>query len=192
MNWKSVCGWLFVCLFVILTMFGMRTAVAFWSSLAVTGLIACLYHWWGKEALRSLREKPAPAPPRPQPRVRRSSHRRTSARTTRQSPTPHLRRAHPHTYLTGPRDDPKKIIRWLGPIHVGGSPLTDRFQLERVGTGSRWIGAHCWHIYRWLRCKIRDKHCWKQTGNIGWVDYETGRRTGTFVCRICGKKECRR
>ena len=194
MNWKSGCGWfLAVYLFVavILTAFGVQPAVAIWLCLAITGLLAYLYHWWGKEALRSPREKPAPAPLQSQPRVRRSSRRRTSARTTRQSPRSHTRRGHWHDYWTGPRDDPEKrtkIKRWVDSIHVGGFrelTLASRFKLEWIGTGSR-------HIYRWLQCKIRDKHYWQQVGNIGWVDYETGRRTGAFVCCICGKEEFRR
>ena len=36
------------------------------------------------------------------------------------SPAPHIRRAHWHTYLTGPRDgDQERIIKWLPPIPVG-------------------------------------------------------------------------
>ena len=63
--------------------------------------------------------------------------------------------------------------------------VTGRFKLE-------WIGQAGRHIFRWLRCKIRDKHYWQQAGIIGWVNWETGRQTGTFVCRICGKVEVRR
>ncbi|MDE2706685.1 MAG: hypothetical protein OXI35_16585 [Gemmatimonadota bacterium] len=61
---------------------------------------------------------------------------------------------------------------------------TGRFKLEWFGIGSR-------HVFRWLRCKIRNKHYWKQSG-IGWMDFETGRQTGTFVCDVFGKVVVRR
>jgi hypothetical protein len=39
---------------------------------------------------------------------------------THASPRPHVRRAHWHTYLTGPRDrQQKRVLRWLPPIPVG-------------------------------------------------------------------------
>ena len=194
MNWKSGCGWFFaVYLFVavILTAFGVQPAVAVWACLAITVLLTGLYHWLRKAVRPSLREEPPSA-------HLRSSRRRTSAK--RQGPRPHRRRGHPHSYWIGPRDDParrKKVKRWVDTIHVGGSHeldyanrtpsliLAGLSKLEWLGTGSR-------HIYRWLRCKIRDKHYWQQVGTSGGMDYETGRRLGTFVCRICGKWEFRR
>lgn len=57
--------------------------------------------------------------------------------------------------------------------------LSGRLRLEWIGSGVR-------HIYRWFRCKVRDKHLYHLNG-IGWVDINTGRQRGTFVCNICGK-----
>jgi hypothetical protein len=42
---------------------------------------------------------------------------------THASPRPHVRRAHWHTYWTGPRKDPEKrkpILKWLSPVLIGG------------------------------------------------------------------------
>ncbi|UFS99122.1 hypothetical protein [Nocardia huaxiensis] len=39
---------------------------------------------------------------------------------------PHLRRAHWHTYWTGPRDNPTPVIRWLHPIVVHKEAKQDR------------------------------------------------------------------
>ena len=57
--------------------------------------------------------------------------------------------------------------------------LFGRFRLE-------WIGVSILHIFRWLRCKVRNKHRYVQEG-IGWIDFNTGYRRGTFVCAVCGK-----
>lgn len=57
--------------------------------------------------------------------------------------------------------------------------VTGRFKLEWLGTGIR-------HIYRWLRCKIRDKHHYRQHG-FGRLDWDTGDEHATFVCYVCGK-----
>lgn len=57
--------------------------------------------------------------------------------------------------------------------------VTGRFKLE-------WIGIFLRHVGRWLRCKLRDRHRYYQEG-IGWLDFNTGHRSGTFVCRVCGK-----
>ena len=57
--------------------------------------------------------------------------------------------------------------------------VTGRFPLK-------WIGVSIRHICRWLRCKIRDKHRYFQDG-IGWIDFNSGRHTGTFRCDVCGK-----
>ena len=57
--------------------------------------------------------------------------------------------------------------------------ITGKFKLE-------WIAYAARHIFRWLRCKIRDKHYWQQEG-IGWMDLRTGARSGTFVCSVCRK-----
>ena len=57
--------------------------------------------------------------------------------------------------------------------------LTGRFKLEWIGVGVR-------HVFRWMRCKLRNKHRYFQDG-IGWINFETGRHTGTFVCDVCGK-----
>lgn len=40
------------------------------------------------------------------------------------SPRPHIRRAHWHTYLTGPRDRPQKpVLKWLPPVPVGAGEI---------------------------------------------------------------------
>ena len=57
--------------------------------------------------------------------------------------------------------------------------ITGRLKLEWIGVGIR-------QIFRWLRCKVRNKHRYFQDG-IGWMDINTGRRTGTFRCDVCGK-----
>lgn len=42
----------------------------------------------------------------------------------RSSPRPHIRRAHWHTYLTGPRDRPQKaVLKWLPPVPVGAGEI---------------------------------------------------------------------
>ena len=57
--------------------------------------------------------------------------------------------------------------------------MTNRFKLPWIGHGAR-------HIYRWLRCKIRDEHYYSLDG-IGWTDLNTGRSRGTYVCAVCSK-----
>lgn len=43
---------------------------------------------------------------------------------THTSPRPHIRRAHWHTYLTGPRDRPQKpVLKWLPPVPVGAGEI---------------------------------------------------------------------
>jgi hypothetical protein len=45
---------------------------------------------------------------------------------THASPRPHVRRAHWHSYWTGPRDDPKKqaiVLKWIHPLLVGGDKI---------------------------------------------------------------------
>ena len=51
-----------------------------------------------------------------------------------------------------------------------------------------WIGKGIRHIFRWLRCKTRDKHLYQIDGIIGWLDPRTGITRGRFVCTICGKR----
>ena len=59
---------------------------------------------------------------------------------------------------------------------------TGRFKLEWIGTGSR-------HVFRWLRCKVRDKHHWQpQYGVHVSINGEPKRPT---VCLICGKRGTR-
>ena len=50
----------------------------------------------------------------------------------------------------------------------------------------KWISLGTRHIYRWLRCKIRDKHYYYLDG-VGWTDLNTGRSRGTYVCAVCSK-----
>lgn len=81
-------------------------------------------------------------------------------------------------------------------MHVGGSRELDYANrtpsLILAGLSKlEWLGTGIRHVYRWLRCKIRDKHDWPHAGTIGGMDYETGRRLGAFVCHICGKEEFR-
>ena len=43
---------------------------------------------------------------------------------THASPRPHIRRAHWHTYLTGPRSKPQKpVLKWLPPVPVGAGEI---------------------------------------------------------------------
>ena len=49
-----------------------------------------------------------------------------------------------------------------------------------------WIGRVVRHIFRWLRCKVRNKHRYFLDG-IGHMDIQTGRISGTYVCEICGR-----
>lgn len=44
---------------------------------------------------------------------------------THGSPRPHIRRAHWHTFLTGPRTDPLRVLRWLPPIAVNVENVGD-------------------------------------------------------------------
>ena len=47
-----------------------------------------------------------------------------SAEGTHASPRPHVRRAHWHSYWTGPKDGKRKVIlKWLPPILVGGDEI---------------------------------------------------------------------
>lgn len=54
---------------------------------------------------------------------------------THASPRPHVRRAHWHTFWTGPREDPQKrkpILKWLSPILVGGDSKDMPVTIRRV------------------------------------------------------------
>lgn len=53
---------------------------------------------------------------------------------THAGPRPHVRRAHWHTYLVGPRTDQRRELRWLPPIPVamGNSPTPDRPTIREV------------------------------------------------------------
>ncbi len=43
---------------------------------------------------------------------------------THASPRPHIRRAHWHTYLTGPRSKPQKpVLKWLPPVPIGAGEI---------------------------------------------------------------------
>ena len=82
-----------------------------------------------------------------------------------------------------PNSDAGKLIALL---IVAGFLLvmTGRFKLEWISHGTR-------HIYRWLRCKIRNRHHYHLDG-IGWMDLNTGRSHGTYVCGVCNKVQVER
>jgi hypothetical protein len=46
------------------------------------------------------------------------AYNRTHTSSTHGSPSPHIRRAHWHTYLTGPRTNPVPILKWIPPIPI--------------------------------------------------------------------------
>ena len=49
-----------------------------------------------------------------------------------------------------------------------------------------WVAAATVHIYRWLRCKIRDRHHWVMRGqNI--EEFHSGIVGQIQYCEICGK-----
>jgi hypothetical protein len=41
---------------------------------------------------------------------------------THARPRGHIRRAHWHTYLTGPKDNPTRVLRWISPVFVNLAP----------------------------------------------------------------------
>ena len=79
-----------------------------------------------------------------------------------------------------PQSDVGKI---LGLLIIGWVALvaTGRFKLE-------WIGLFVRQVFRWCRCKIRDKHDYSSMTLLDERGH--GRRWGT--CRICGKEYERR
>ena len=77
-----------------------------------------------------------------------------------------------------PKSDVGKIL-WL--LIIGGFALVlaGRFKLK-------WIGSGVKHIFRWLRCKTRNKHVLEFYG-LGRYDLNTGLPSGAARCSICGK-----
>ena len=44
----------------------------------------------------------------------------TSSGNTHASPRPHIRRAHYHTFLTGPKDGERsRVVHWIPPLPIG-------------------------------------------------------------------------
>ena len=72
----------------------------------------------------------------------------------------------------------------LGLVIVGFFILvvTGKFPLEWIGRGTR-------HIYRWLRCKIMDRHYYIMTNQGRPVVFEDGSSGILRECRICGKDD---
>lgn len=58
---------------------------------------------------------------------------------------------------------------------------TGRFKLE-------WIGKGAQHIYRWLRCKVSDRHYFKAINPFAALNGLDHQR---LRCKICGKTEVR-
>lgn len=57
---------------------------------------------------------------------RRSEEEPVALRGSHASPRPHIRRAHWHTYLTGPRQgEQERVLRWLPPLPVNVEDLDD-------------------------------------------------------------------
>ena len=78
-----------------------------------------------------------------------------------------------------PKSDVGKIL-WL--LIIGGFALVlaGRFKLE-------WICSGVKHIFRWLRCKVRDKHHFDHTVKRTNVLDFFGPYVRRSECRICGK-----
>ena len=72
------------------------------------------------------------------------------------------------------------IVLW-GIYGIYRLMLAGRIKIE-------WFGTGCRHIFRWLRCKIRDKHYWEAPLYFSTSAPSPRCRT----CRICGKVEVRR
>ena len=49
-----------------------------------------------------------------------------------------------------------------------------------------WLGTSIRHIFRWLRCKVRNKHRYFLDG-IGLISLNAGIPRGWYVCDVCGK-----
>ena len=76
-----------------------------------------------------------------------------------------------------PASDVGKLL-WLVIVGWFSLVLTGRFRLEWIGRGTR-------HVYRWLRCKIADKH---YVGYVGVVNQDDSCVRRFSQCRICGKR----
>ena len=64
---------------------------------------------------------------------------------------------------------------------------TGRFKLEWIGTCIVWIGTGSRHAFRWLRCKIRDKHYWEAP-----LYFSTSAPAPRYrTCCLCRKREPR-
>ena len=90
--------------------------------------------------------------------------RQTSARTTRRSPRPHIRRAHTHSFWTGPRKDPDQrttITRWVDEIHVGGGSGPRRRRPASSGRQSTGSNSSCRHCGKRPRAKVMrsERYC---------------------------------
>ncbi|MFC9440751.1 hypothetical protein [Nocardia sp. NPDC057030] len=66
--------------------------------------------------------------------ARRDTTYSTSTAELGRSVRSHLRRAHWHTYLTGPRDQPTPVVRWIHPVLVNANQRTTRPTV--IDTGS--------------------------------------------------------
>lgn len=60
----------------------------------------------------------------------------------RAGPRPHVRRAHWHTYLTGPRTgEQRRLLRWISPVLVGGDDVVPVVRAVDTRTSRRYPAA---------------------------------------------------
>ena len=162
MNGNSGCWWAFAaCMLLggLLVTIGVPSEVVVGMGVAIVVLLVVFL-------LRELGAAARPSQPEKPPR------RQTSARTTRQSPRPHWRRAHRHRYWTGSHKNPsqrKKITRWLDSIHVGGERTPRRRQSTSSSRQSTGRNLPC-------------PHCGNKSGNV---------MQSEWYCAYCGKPDCK-
>ncbi len=170
MNGNSGCWWAFAaCMFLggLLVTIGVPSEVVIGMGVAIVILLVVLL-------LRGSGEAAPPSQPEKPPR------RQTSARTTRQSPRPHWRRAHRHSYWTGSRKDPDQrtvITRWIDETYVGGGSGPRR--RRPTSSGRQPTSSSRQSTGRNSSCP----HCGKrQRANV---------MQSERYCAYCGKLDCK-
>lgn len=160
----------------------------------ITVLFVCLYLYW-----RRRREPDPSASKRTTTRqsvdptvqvTARPVSGRTAGTGQRQSPRPHIRSAHWHTYWQGPRGDPKnriKSVRWIPSIIVGDY-LPKRGRKFQSGHNHHATSAspRDHHRQSSRRHESRSQYCQCQENRKG-LDYTPV----VQYCPCCGKLGCR-